>query len=187
MDSFRLWLFRGLVAIAAGVMVISFTMPWWTANLAEVPIEDSIRVYGYGFFHELAGVYLYPDIPLEGYLNPYETPFYQTVLAWVYLAASVGLILFSTWLKGRKGGWLLGGIGLVYIAYATIAAIQVAIGSGNLDISLQGVSFIPPREQYVEVYASLRLGYYLAYAAGGLCIALALFRNRITGKLKPGT
>ena len=101
MSRFRLWLFRGLVAIAAGLMIASFIMPWWIADITHKimgPIA-TIKVYSYGLSHNL--------VELADYIAADETPFYQTVLAWVYLAASVGLILFSTWLKGRKGSWLL--------------------------------------------------------------------------------
>ena len=104
-------------------------------------------------------------------------------IAWIFLAASVGLILYSTWLKGRKGEWLLGGVGLIYIAYAVIFIVWVAIRTGDFDISLQGWSTIEREEQAVSAFASLQPEYYLTYASGLTCIALALLRNKIVGKL----
>ena len=114
-----------------------------------------------------------------------QRAFYQTVLALVYIAVSVGLMLFSTWLRGKNGRWLLGGIGLSYIAYAAIAIfVVVANRTADLGISLTGWSSTPHQnavEVTVSYFASLEMGYYLAYAAGGVCIALALLRNRIAG------
>ena len=178
MGSFRFWLFRGLVAIAAGVMVISFTMPWWIAEVlpeTETVSPFTIEVYQYGIPRAQGSEYISTDI----------TPFYQTVLAWVYLAASAGLILFSTWLKGRKGQFLLGGIGAIYIAYAAIAVfIVVANRSADFGVPLQGQATIFYEQVFVNIDTSLQYGYNLTYAAGGMCIALALLRNIIVGKPK---
>jgi len=188
-DSWRVWLFRGLVAVAAGLMVASFIMPWWTADInipGQATLLDAIRIYGHGLQHNLS--------ELREYIAADETPFYQTVLAWAYIAASAGLILFSTWLKGKKGRWLPGGIGLIYIAYAAIAAFvviasrfrEVGLSLGGTGFSLQGWnSFISVGEvAEIDMYSTLRFGYYLAYAAGGMCIVLALLRDKITGKPK---
>jgi len=181
--SWRLWLFSALVAVAVGLMVASFIMPWWTADIDPEdgsPIIDAIRVYGHGLQHSL-------PIAYRMYIIEDETPFYQTVLAWVYLGVSAGLVLLSIWLKGRKGGWLLGGIGLIYIAYAAIAAFVVIAGRlREVDISLQGQSFffVPSEEGGAFIDSTLRFGYYLAYASGLTCLVLALFRNKIIGKPK---
>ena len=184
MSSFRLWLFRSLVAVAGGLIVTSFIMPWWTANMTlsngiqiSLP-QDVIRIYTYGLRHEL--------VELAQYITADETPFYQTVLAWIFIAVSVVLLLFSTWLKGGKGRWLLGSIGLIYITYAVIAVIWIAIRTGDFGISLQGTSFAegPVGIGGAIIYANIRFGYYLAYVAGVMCIALAFFRNKIIGKPK---
>ena len=174
--NYRLWLFRSLVAIAVGLMIASFIMPWWTANVFapnNVNIPDAIRIYGHGLQHDL--------IQLREYVEADETPIEQTVLAWVYMAVSAGLIMFSTWLKGGKGRWLLGGLGLIYIAYAAIAAFVVISGRlGDWGFSLQGWSYL--EEIDAGINASLRFGYYLSYIAGGLCIILALLRGIIAGR-----
>ncbi len=186
MSSSRVWLFRGLVAVTASMMVTSFTMPWWIANLSGVAIENTVitmtlRIYAYGFYPAE-----FPFIGL-GYLAEDVTPFYQTVLAWVYITASVGLILYSTWLKGVKGRWLLGCVGLIYIAYATIAAfVVIASRTSDFGISLQGYSVILQLGTQIPVEANLPFGYYLAHTSGLMCIALALLRNKIIGKSKLG-
>ncbi len=177
MSSIRVWLFRGLVAIAAGLMVTSAIMPWWIAEVlpeTETVSPFTIEVYQYGIPRAQGSEYISTDI----------TPFYQTVLAWVYLAASAGLILFSTWLKGRKGQFLLGGIGAIYIAYAAIAVfIVIANRSADFGVPLQGQA-VYFDQVFVLIDTRLLFGYNLTYAAGGMCIALALLRNIIVGKPK---
>ena len=35
----RVWLFRGLVVVCAAVILISWNMPWWNANIYEIGPE----------------------------------------------------------------------------------------------------------------------------------------------------
>ncbi len=184
-SSWKAWLFRGLVAVAAGLMIASFIMPWWStthmvaSNEAEFHLpRDVIRIYGHGLQHDL--------VQLREYIELDETPFYQTVLAWVYLGVSVGFILISIWLRGKRGRWLLGGIGLIYIAYAAIAAFVVIAGRlADFGYPLQGWGFYDSGAgEGASICGALRFGYYLVYAAGLMCIALALLRNKIIGKPK---
>ena len=184
--SWRLWSFRLLVLVAAYLMVRSFIMPWWTAYI-DHPVGGrvgEIEIYAYGLRHTL--------VQYASWLVNDETPFYQTLLAWVYLAASVGLTLYSTWLKGRKGQFLLGGIGLIYIAYAAIAVfVVIANRTADFGISLQGWSPLMVEvegvEDWVDINASLPFGSFLAYAAGGTTVVLALLRGIIVGRPKLGT
>ena len=181
--NWRLWLFRGLVAIAAGLILTSAILPWWTCtvNIPMTSLEDPqpkplhVTIYQYGLRHDF--------VQLRDYVAADETPFYQSALAWAYIAASIGLVLFSTLLKSRKGRWLLGGIGLTYIAYVVVAIfVVVANRIADFGISLQGWSNKSYVEVVVSYFSSLQPGYYLVYAAGGMCIALALLRNIITGR-----
>ncbi len=184
--SWRIWFFRGLVAVAASLMVTSFAMPWWIANFSnelDAPGTGNIWIYGWGLRHNLT--------QLSSHIADDVTPFYQTVLAWVYVAAIAGLALLSTWLKGWKGRLLLGGIGIIHIAYAAIAAfIVIANRTGDFGISLQGLSQQVSGGVVIEVIifyirSSLQSWYWLAYAAGGMFIVLALLRDVITGKPVP--
>jgi hypothetical protein len=171
-----------MVALAAVLMMVSFAMPWWSVHISEVPFKDAVTIYGYGFRHNL--------VELRTYVVGDETPLYQTVLAWVYVALSAVLMLFSTWLKGAKGRILLGCIGLSYIAYAVVAIFVVTAGRiADFNISLLGSSSMIYHyviDVVVGYDAGLRPGYYLAYAAGGMCLLLAVVRNFITGSAKSG-
>jgi len=175
MSIYRVWIFRVLVAVSASLAIVSFIGPWWSAIITSELVTPGIssfvvNIYQWGI----------PESPGSEHFITDVTPFYQTVLAYIFLAASIGFIFFSTLLKGRKGKWLLGSIGLIWIGYAAIAAIWIAIRTGDYGISLQGVSLIQQPGE-AEITASLRFGYYLAYVVGVMCIGLALIRDRITG------
>jgi len=173
----RIWIFRGLVAVAAALMVVSFIKPWWTAGLNIVAFEDPMRIYAYGFRHSLD--------ELAAWVATDETPFFQTVLAFVYLGTSVSLVMLSTWLKGRKGQILLGTVGLVYIAYVLIAIyIVVTNRIDDYNIALQGHSITSEwaGDESVESFSRLRFGYYLALATGISMVVLAVLRKFILGR-----
>jgi hypothetical protein len=92
------------------------------------------------------------------------------------LALSVIIIMSSSWIKGNKGRWLLGCIGLAYIIY-TLAAIHIVIANrlAEYGFSLEGWNYF--QENYgtsAGIKASLRFGYYLACIAGGMSVSLAL-------------
>jgi hypothetical protein len=120
---------------------------------------------------------------LAPYVAQDVTPTSNIVLAWIYIAVSVGLVLISLRLKRKAGAWLIGFSGLGYIAYATVAAFIVI--SNRLDsfgIALQGHTTLPMMIGSIHVDASLQFGYYLAYVAGVMCICLAFFRGLMKDK-----
>jgi hypothetical protein len=176
-SSFRIRLFRGLTVIVAGLVVVSFATSWWNAEIinAIAGVVGKVSIYPYGLKHTL--------VEYASYLAADETPFYHTVFAWIYLAVSVGLIVFSAWLKGKSNMWLLGGIGFTYVVYAVIAITWIASRAGDFGISLQGWS-IEEIDKASSVLSSIQPGYYLALATGFVCMALAVFRDKIVGKTK---
>lgn len=185
MGNKRSWLFFLLAVVAAGLMAASSAMPWWRCDIS-IPTDVGagnpyIEIYQYGMKHNM--------VDLREFVIEDETPFYQNVLAWVYIGISAGLILLSTRLKGLKSRLLLGIVGLGYIAYAAVAIFVVVSNRiADFGISLQGWSsyiYHSTVDVTVSYNAGLLTGYYLAYAAGGLCIALALLRNVKKGKPQP--
>jgi len=178
MSSSRVWLFRGLVAVAASLLVVSFIMPWWSVDVSRVG-DNVVTMYPYGLRNELG--------PEAGYITGSEPPFLLTVVAWAFLAVSVGLLLYSMCLKGKRGKLLLGLVGLAYIGFTVTATIYAAISTGAYEMSMIGASSVTVSGIPGDVYASFQPGYYLAYGVGLLCIALALLRDKVTGKPKLNT
>lgn len=183
--SLRHWLFRFLVAIAAFLIIWSFIIPWWRLTVSHPLVSGDlpeVSIFAYGLRHNL--------MQYSAWVLEDETPYYQSVLSWVFLGASVILMLLSKFLKGKKSSWLLGCIGFIFITYAAIALIRIYTRTGHLDMPLQGSVYIPPPEGEAQGFGSdittgFQPGYYITYAAGLLCILLALLRNKIAGE--PGT
>jgi len=48
MGNVRVWLFRGLVAIAAGLMLASWFMPWWSCDIEALFVKDAAIIHPYG-------------------------------------------------------------------------------------------------------------------------------------------
>ena len=92
-------------------MVVSFVMPWWSVKIILSGAVVSRRT-----------------IQLSEYIADSETPFRCEVLAWSYVRASPCLAFLSILIEGRKGIWLPGGVGLLYIVYVAIAAFVVIAG-----------------------------------------------------------
>jgi len=175
----RFWLYWAMLFITAGLMVISFLLPWWAADMSLVlPTENTIVIHPYGLEQHLGPEY-------TSYIaSSIEMPVWFTPFMWAYLGVSVGLILFSPWLKGRKGKFLLGGVGLSYIIVAVIAVLFTMSrlnNVGGFSVPLQGyVEYGAPQDFHVTT--SLKFGYYMAYGVGLIGIILGLTRDVIIGK-----
>jgi len=47
-SNFRIWFFRALVIITAGLLILSWFMPWWTAYIEATHIPNTIVIHPYG-------------------------------------------------------------------------------------------------------------------------------------------
>jgi hypothetical protein len=177
--SVRTWLFRIIVVAVAGLIITSFLSPWWVLNVHIDPTQgaleqppDVVRIYAYGFRSELT--------QNEYLAEPFITPHYQAVVAFVFLGVSVALILFSTWLKGKKGQWLLGLSGLIYTGYAVGCLIMLSNGVKKAGYPLQGMVYF----QSSLITTSFKPVYYAMFIAGAALVLLALLRNIIAPALR---
>jgi hypothetical protein len=165
----KTWILRILVLVLCGFMLLSFILPWWTADVSVIKTPGAIRLYGWGLRHELTQ---YPQ-----FISQDETPQYQTVLAWCYMALSILLLWLSTWLKGKKGAVLTVVVGLGYLAYTMTALFGVITPRlEEAELVLQGSVFKTILVRSVLITSSLRWGYYLACAAAAVCTLLGFIR-----------
>lgn len=173
----RAWVFRLLVAAVAGFIVFSFISPWWNLDVYEeassvIAVKDAFTIYGYGSHTNL--------VQYRNMAVPFLTPRYQVILAFVFLGASILLMLYSTWLKGRKGQLLLGIIGLIYILYPLGAYLLLRRGVSRFGYLLQGT--VPIQGATVTTY--FMPIYFAVYGAALALILLALLRVLIAPSLK---
>lgn len=187
MSKARVWLFRLLVIIAAGLMVLSWFQPWYVA-------------YAYGFFEVPNGVIIHPwglELNLgeySGYARGADMPGWFGPLMWAYLGICILALLYSAF-WGRKeikigkikmtiSSLLIALVGISFMVCGVLAVIIAAIRTGDyFEMKLLEPSMI---QVYPEVWVKgeLTFGYWLIYGFGILCILIALFRNKIIGESK---
>ena len=178
----RIWLFRGLVIMAAGLMLVSWFLPWWAADIPIViPQTNTVIIHPWAL-EQHSG----PEYPswTEGVS---EMPAFFAPLMWIYLALNLGLIFYGGLRpRGKKGMLALGVAGVGFIAVAVIMIFYTSMrlrGLGSLYIPLIGLTYFDS-PLYCYVTSGLKIGHYMAYGVGALLIFLALFRNKIIGKTK---
>jgi hypothetical protein len=174
--SLRVRLYRGLALIAVALMAVSFSLPWWTCVIQS---NRWIKIYGWGLQHNL--------VDLAASVSQDITPAYQKVLAWLYLAACAAVIIFSAFRLKRKKSYLptivLGIAGLSYIAYAAIAGFVVIADRVKVfGVNLTGQTLIKTNSWMTVIHSKFDTGFYLAFAAGILCVLLAGIRFIIVKK-----
>jgi hypothetical protein len=168
----KIWLYRGLIIIVCALFVISFLLHWWTTSITIQGFAqqvNAVRIFAYGLRHTL--------VEYRVYILDDEIPYFQTLLAFMYLIVSLAVALGSTWIKGRKGFWLLLACGIGYLVYISAATWIIIQRLDTFDIVLQGASRVSYNVRNVSFQSSLGLGFYLAYVSGVLMILLAFLRR----------
>jgi hypothetical protein len=179
----KAWLFRGLILIAAGLMVLSWFMPWW---MAEVVILEgaSVVIHPWGLSNTLDFFVVY----IEGADMP---PWFKYVM-FTYLGIAILALFASMFLKDKAVKILkfkltlpqliILIVGISYIVVLVVAAIFAAIRTGDFwGLHLVGTTLVVINDLESDVVAGFLPGYYLAYVAGIFMVVLALLRNKIIG------
>jgi hypothetical protein len=181
----RTWLFRGLVVIGAALMVATWLMDWWVANVQELN-PRGVVVHPWGL-----GVDLSFATPLVDVAN---MPAFFAPLMWAYLVICLAVLAFSLFAPPVMVGWgklklslptvLIGGVGVSYVVCAAVAVVVMSVRMGEFfgGIPLQGqMHYDFGSGMGSEIYTSLQIGYWLVYVAGAVLIALSLLRDKILG------
>lgn len=187
----RVWLFRLLVVVAAGMMLVSWFQPWWTIDI-EALGKEMVYIRPWGLeMDERMGSFsiLVKGADMPAWLSPFM---------WTYLALCMLALLVGAWVRGKYIGlgkfklklaqFLIGGVGFSYIIAGIVAASYASMKlKASMNIPLQGHVFIDLGDPFIT-YVDTRLlpGYYLIYVAGLLCLVLALLYNPIIGEPKRG-
>lgn len=154
-------------------MVLSFIGPWWTVNIQSEPGEIAVvnlvvNLYQWGIPETQEAEYFAADV----------TPFYQIILARLFLAGSIISIFFSLWLKGGSRKILLASVGISWIIYAAGALLLIVGRTEEYEITLQGTSHIYRNSYPIMAVSKLQIGYFMAYVAGLLCVLLIFIAKR---------
>lgn len=180
----RVWLFRALTLAAGGLMLISWFMPWWRADILE--LHRSVEIRPWGLEHNLGD--------LAGFIKGADMPSWFGPFMWAYLAICVAVLLFSLFAPTRRfqfGSFgfslsqlLVAGVGVSYIVVLVVAAVYGSMRAGEFwDLQFIGKTYVELGEvEKGYVGTSLLLGYWLAAAAGVLLLVFGLLRSKIVGQ-----
>jgi hypothetical protein len=184
--STRVWLFRVILLMLTALMVISWFMAWWSADIEAVMLYRAVIIHPWGLWHELG--------PLEGYAAGADMPGWFAYIMWAYLGLCVIALLYSMFVKEKVirvlklkmslPQLLIGIAGLSYVIVVIVAVVFAAIRTQDFfSIKLVGettVTLTGGLSGIIE--ARFEIGYWLAWTAGLMLIALALLRNKIIGR-----
>jgi hypothetical protein len=185
----RTWLFRILVLAALGLMVLSWLMPWWAADVEAIS-EDAVIIHPWGLEQHLG--------EMADMIRNAKMPVWFAPVMWSYLGLALTALLVGLFIKEKAfnlgkfrlsvPSLLIGIVGFSYVVVVVMAVIVAAVRTGDFwDLKLIGYTYINLGEPAVTgVTANLLLGYWLACSVGPALIALAVLRNRITGKSQVG-
>jgi hypothetical protein len=187
MSNNRIWLFRILTLVGAGLFLYSWFQPWWTAYI-ELLQENAATIYPHAMI--IGGAIRdYPH-----WIMGYEMPTWFFPLMWVYLAVCLGVLTYSLFTSDEDrltlGKFnlslplvLVGFAGLAYIIFVAVFPIVVSIRAPEFyGTPLQGSVFVSMDENHESfVRTGLQMGYWLAVATGVFLLAIALLRTKIVG------
>lgn len=185
MTGSRVWLFRILILLGIAGIIISWFLPWWSLDIESFFKPEAIIIHPYGLEDttNLAGAL---NVGLPGFFAP---------LIWIYFGLVItALVIAAIFMKkditlfGKKlnlSRWIIGIAGFSYLVVPIVAVIVAAIMTGDID----GLPLI--KRYYITmgggmlswVQGHLRFGYWLALSIGPFLMAIALFRNKIIGKI----
>ncbi len=189
MSKSRVWLFRGLVIIAVGLMLLSWLRPWWicTVDAMYMLNQGLIKIRPWGLEHNLGS--------FAGWVTGSDMPVWFAPFVWLYLGVCIAALLFAAWIKdkvirliGRNfdlSRLIIGAVGISYIFVAVTAFVFAKIRSAEFGANFLGYTYLqvdPHTGGFADLNASLQWGYWLTYVVGLILIALALLRNKILGK-----
>jgi len=174
----KTWVFRGLVVAAVILMAVSYFGGWWWRGIIDpAGPAEGVWIYPNAFVFDLEGMSLQ-------YIADVDIPGFIDWVPWVYVALAGLAIAYSLWkIRNKASRWLIGLVGLSYVAYAAFFIFYANMRMGEYDIPLLGKAQVIGNPINVYVTGVISWEYYLACAVGFIFIAISLFYNRILEKL----
>ncbi len=190
MSNIRNWLYRFLVFVGGGLLLLSWLMPWWSM-FSRYLDKNIVIIRPWGLENDL-GTQAWA---IQGSAMP---EWFAPVM-WVYLGLCIVGLLYAIIFKDRKirlirkqfnlNRFVVGFVGLSYIFIVVLAVIVAAVRTGDffgglhlIGYSTVDLALVGAYDNYDTVEGALLPGYWLACAVGPLLVLLALFRNKIIGK-----
>jgi len=189
MKNGRIWIFRLLVLVGVGLMLVAWFMPWWTIDVEGFATDAvQIRPWGLDMCEQMGGF----EILLKGACMPVWFPYFM----WTFLALCILALLVAMVTKGKEfkfSGFrfnlsqiFVAGVGFSYWVMGIVAAVYASMRMKSaFGAPLQGRAFIDKGEPLIAfVETRLLPGYWMIFVAGFFLLVVGLLRNTIVGKPK---
>lgn len=189
MNNAKVLQFRVLVLVGAGLMLLSWFLPWWSINVYEIGKDAAvIRPWGLETHLRESEYALIAGAEMPAWFAPFT---------FTYLGIAVLALLFSVLANNKEikvGNFkftlprlLIALVGLSYVVVVVTAFVVAKMRTGEYfgGINLIGYTYIDLGEPYMSgADAGFLPGYWLACVVGPLLFILAIFRNKIVGEPK---
>jgi hypothetical protein len=194
MGGLRDWLYRVLILVCGGLMLLSWLQPWWRSDIQEAGMYVQIRPWGLENTLGSYIQYLGSDPNMPAFFAP---------LMWGYLGIALVVLLIGMFVKdlavnlGKLGTWLprwlmklplpvwlIGGVGVSFIVFVVTCASIAYFRTSEFGINLIGQSYITIGDFELGTLAisGFQWGYFLACFVGPALVVLSLLRSKIIGK-----
>lgn len=189
MKNGRIWIFRLLVLVCIGLMLVAWFMPWWTIDVEGFATDAvQIRPWGLEMCEQMGGF----GILLKGADMPAWFPYFM----WTFLALCMAALVYAMVTKGPEfkfSGFkfnlsqiFVAGVGFAYNVMGAFAAFYASMRMKDaFGAPLQGHAFIDKGEPLVaHVDTYLLPGFWMIFVAGIALLIVGLLRNQIVGDSK---
>ncbi len=179
--SSSVWVFRGLVIVGAGLMLLAWFSPWWATDASgDMPLKNAVLIHPWGLEQNM-GTY-------SQYITGADMPGWFAPFAWTYLAICMVVLLCALVLKdkivrfiGRR--WtrseiMVGLVGVSYIGTALIMFIVAKIRTADFGVNFLGQSKLAVGPERLTLDSSLQIGFWLAIVVGLFTIGVAYYGSR---------
>ncbi len=176
--SSSVWLFRGLVILAAALMVLAWFLPWWNSDASgSLQLKNAVIIHPWGLEQNL-GTY-------AQYIAGAEMPGWFAPFAWAYLAICLAVLLCAIVLKDKvlrfagmkwsRSEIMVGLVGVSYIVTALIMFVVARIRTADFNVNFLGQSKIAVGPERLTLDSNLQIGFWLAIVVGLFTIAVAYY------------
>ncbi len=179
--SSNVWVFRGLVIIAAGLMLFAWLSPWWATDASgDMILKNAVIIHPWGLEQNM-GTY-------SQYITGADMPGWFPYFAWSYLGICMVVLICALVLKDKvvrfagikwsRSEIMVGLVGVSYIGTALIMFIVAKIRTADFGVNLLGQSKLAVGPERLTFDSSLQIGFWLAIVVGIFMIVVAYYEYR---------
>ena len=190
----KVWIWRGMVVVCAAVILVSWLMPWWNANIYEISPE-AVQIRPWGLVNNVGAEY--GPLIKKAEMPDWFAPFMWSFLAIMIICLALSLVakevlvnlgplnfIVPKWVKRRAlPSWLCGGVGIAYCVCVLVMFLYASQRTPEFwHTPFLGTTHISLGDSYnSDVETSLQPGYFLAWIVGIALTVMGIYRHKFLG------